>query len=124
MHSLVPFPHPQPANAVPDGSTLSIIAASDSDTGSDGLIGLGKQVEITVTDSYGTPLTDFSAHPLQLCLTYDNDELAAVGGNSDDLIISYFNPAEGAWEELTTGRIVDTDAHLRQDRALESSSFL
>lgn len=99
-----------PPDAVPDGSQLDIAVTNETSQNSDGFVALGKQFQITLTDSQGNPITDFSDNPLQLCFPYHPDELAAVGGQADNLTVSYYNPDTQAWQEMSDGRTVDTNA--------------
>src|SRR5262245_59580324 len=87
-----------PANSLIVPGTVGVrsVPADQLPTAGAGFALLGKAIEITLFDAQGNPIANPTfANPVQICFAFSADELAGVGGQSEALVVQFYDTSAG-----------------------------
>lgn len=97
-----------PTGAITQNETLIVtpLPAAEVPAAGAGFKGLGKAFEIAVAiDGILQPGATFLV-PITICFSYTDADVAAAGGNANNIVIQYYDPALNQWVNVPT--TVDT----------------
>jgi LPXTG-site transpeptidase (sortase) family protein len=98
------------SNNIPEGTNISIkvLSSNQIPIPETGLVALDKQINMQVLNIQGEVVDSLHSN-VNICYTYDENDLETVGDNPGSLILASLNQNTGDWQPLITSHYPDTE---------------